>query len=139
MNDQPELFYDSYLEALRDDVKACGGPKTVGEWFWPDKLVETRRNMVNDRLNTERRDRFTDDQERLIMRRAKQARGFSSALCFICDDTEHERAKPKSAEDERTAAMREFTNAVNRLGPIADKLERLGVVVPIGQRTGTGG
>lgn len=106
MSLEQELFYDSYLEALRDDVNACSGPKEVGHWFWPEKSPETRRNSVNDRQNTEKRDRFSDDQVQLIMRRTRERRGFSAAVTFICDHTGFERPKSKDPENERAPAAR---------------------------------
>lgn len=125
MSDQPALFYDSFLEALRDDVNACGGPKTVGEWFWPDKSVEARRNAVNDRLNEERRDRFTSEQEQLIKRRAREARGFSAALCFECDDAGFERPRPLNPADEAAELQRMFIESVRHQERIAERLERI--------------
>lgn len=126
MSEQPELFYDSFLEALRDDVNACGGPKEVGCWFWPEKSLETARNSVNDRLNIERRDRFTNDQERLIIRKARERRGFSAAIAFLCDDTGFERPRPKEPEDERARLQREFVDSVRRLDAISEQLGRVG-------------
>lgn len=126
-NVQPELFYDSYLEALRDDVNAVGGPKAVGETFWPEKSVEARRNSVNDRLNSDKRDRFSDEQERYIMRAAKRARGFSAAICFIADDTEFERPKPRSADDDRAQALRTIAAASGDLKRALEVIERVGI------------
>ncbi len=126
-NVQPELFYDSYFEALRDDVNAIGGPKAVGQTFWPEKEIVAARNAVNDRLNPEKRDRFSDEQERYIMRAAKRKRDFSAALCFLCDDTEFERPKAKSADDERTAALRTIADASHTLKRALETVERLGV------------
>ena len=124
---QEELFYDSYLEALRDDVNVCGGPKEIGRWFWPEKSIDAARNMVNDRLNSDRRDRFGDDQERLIMRKARERRGFSAAISFVCDDTGFERPKPKEPEDERARLQREFIAAVNRQERLIEEIRRLPV------------
>ena len=122
---QERLFYDSELEGLRDDVNALGGPKEIGRWFWPEKSIEAARNMVNDRLNAERRDRFTEDQRRLIMRKAREKRGFSATLNFICDDTGFERPRAKNPEDEAAALQRRYIESVNLQRQIADRLERL--------------
>jgi hypothetical protein len=122
---QEQLFYDSELEALRDDVVALGGPKAVGEWFWPEKSVEARRNMVNDRLNDERRERFTDEQKRLIIRKAREARGFSACLCFLCDDTGFERPKALNPVDEMAALQRLYIERVGDMSRLADRMERL--------------
>ncbi len=120
-----QLFYDSYLAALRDDVDACGGPKEVGGWFWPEKTVENRRNRVNDRLNSDRGERFTEDQERLIMRRARERRGFSAAVYSICDDTGFERPKPKNPKDEALELQSRAERTLAELKQILDRQERL--------------
>lgn len=122
---EEQLFYDSELDALRDDVNACGGPKDVGAWFWPDKTVENRRNRVNDRLNGERTERFTDDQKRLIMRRARERRGFSATLSFICDDTGFERPKPKNPKDETLVLIERAGDLARESRRVADALDRL--------------
>lgn len=128
----PRLFYDSYLAALRDDVDACGGTKTVGEWFWPEKSHDARRNMVNDRLSEAKRDRFSDEQERLVMRRARERRGFSAALCFICDDTGFERAlKSRNQGDEAAELQRAFIDSVQQQARILERLERLPPVLAL--------
>jgi hypothetical protein len=128
---QPALFYDSYLEALRDDVNAIGGPKEVGHTFWGEKEIVAARNAVNDRLNAEKRDRFTDEQERYIIRAAKRKRGFSAALYFICDDTEFERPAAKSPDDERAAALRTIADASRELKRALDTIERLQPAGPV--------
>lgn len=116
------LFYDSFLEALRDDVLALGGPKVVGKQLFPEKDLEPARNTLNDCLNPARRERLTDEQERLIIRRAREVRGFSAALYFLCDDCGFERPKAINPEDERAKLMREFTEGVKRLDAIAERL-----------------
>jgi hypothetical protein len=128
---QPALFYDSYLEALRDDVNAIGGPKVVGGTFWPEKDAITARNAVNDRLNAEKRDRFTDEQERFIIRGAAAKRGFSAAICFICDDTGHERPKVRSPDDERAAALKTIAEASANLKRALETVERLAQPQPL--------
>lgn len=122
---QPALFYDSYFEALRDDVNAIGGPKEVGTFFWPTKDAVTARNAVNDRLNTEKRDRFADDQERYIMRTAVLKRGFSAAHYFICDEIGTERPQAKRPDDERAAALKTIAEASSNLKRALETVERL--------------
>jgi hypothetical protein len=124
----PETF-GSYLEALRDDVNALGGPAEIGEWFWREKTPEGRRNACNACLNAERRERFSDEQIELIMRRAVKKRGYSSAHYYVCDAIGTERPKAIEPEDERAQAMREFTEAVATMGRQIERLERLGVPV----------
>lgn len=125
MNQQPELFYESYLEGLRDDVKSIGGPKVVGGKFWPEKEPVGAGNLVNDCLNANRRDRFNEDQERYIMRKAREARGFSAALYFLCDDTGFDRPPAKNPVDEIAKRQQEFVDAVRTAERISKDLQRL--------------
>ena len=126
--DSPALFYESYLEALRDDVMALGGPKVVGPWFWPEteKSVEAARNALNDCLNAARRERLTDAQERLIMRRAREVRGFSAAIYYLCDEAGFERPKAINPEDEQAKLMRDFNRNVENLHKLAERIQQNG-------------
>jgi hypothetical protein len=129
---QAELFvgpWDSFLEALRDDVNACGGSKEVGEWFWKEKSTEARRNCVNDRLNAERRDRFTDEQVELIMRRAVQKRGYSAAHWYRCDVVGTERPKAVRLEDEQARARQQLVQAAEQVQRAVEQLAKLGIPV----------
>lgn len=121
----PELFYESWLDALKDDVRAIGGAKIVGCMFWPEKDPLAARNKLNDSLNPERREALTDEQERMIMRLAKEKRGFSAGLYFLCDDIGFERPKARDPQDEAAALQRQFIEAVRLSQNIATKLEAL--------------
>lgn len=125
MSAQAELFYEDYFAALRDDVTALGGAKEVGRWFWPEKEVMAARNKLNDALNSDRRERLSDEQERLIMRRAREARGFSAAVCFVCDDTGFERPKaltPDAQRDRLADAIMEGARTLDRALKAADRI-----------------
>lgn len=135
--EQSKLFperYESFLEALRDDVNALGGPSEIGEWFWKEKSHETRRNLVNHSLNSERRERFTQEQEQLIMRRAREKRGYSAALYFLCDETGFERPKAIQPEDEKLKVARALATAIAGLGELVGRAEALGVKIEPGVR-----
>lgn len=121
----PELFYESWHDALKDDVKAAGGLQTVGKIFRADLDKDAAGRWLADRLNPDRRERLTDTQERLIMRLATKARGFSAALCHVCDDVGYTRPEPKKLEDERAALQRDFVAAVKTADRLAEKLAQM--------------
>lgn len=121
----PELFYESWEEAMKEDIKAMGGTKVVGKLLWPDLDVDIARNRLNDRLNPERRERLSDSQERMIMRGAREAKGFSAAMYFLADETGFERPKSREPEDEIAELQREFITAVKKSQLIAERFERL--------------
>jgi hypothetical protein len=121
----------TFLEALRDDVKALGGATGVGAWFIPERSQEAQRNYVNDRLSAARRDRFSDDQVELIMRRAVHRRGFSAAHFYLCDAIGTERPKPKDPQAQRDRALERFTAAAELLGGCVEDLKRLNITIPL--------
>lgn len=121
----------TFLEALRDDVKALGGATSVGAWFIPEKSQEAQRNYVNDRLSAARRDRFSHDQVELIMRRAVNRRGFSAAHFYLCDAIGTERPKPKDPAAQRERAMERFSAAAELLDKSVEELKRLNVTLPL--------
>lgn len=121
----------TFLEALRDDVKALGGATAVGAWFIPEKSQEAQRNYVNDRLSAARRDRFSNDQVELIMRKAVNRRGFSAAHFYLCDAIGTERPKPKDPDAQLARAMQRFVDAAEGLNASVDELKRLNVALPL--------
>jgi hypothetical protein len=119
----PELFYESWEEALRDDVRALGGAKAVASLLWPEKSDPiAARNKLNDALNPERRDRLSHEQEMLIMRKAKEVRGWSAGIFYLCDEAGFDRPQPKDPQDEQAKRQREFINAVKVLERLAPQL-----------------
>jgi hypothetical protein len=121
----PELFYEDYDAALRDDVQAIGGAKAVGMLLWPEKDPLAARNKLNDSLNVERRERLTHEQESFIKRKAREVRGFSAALYCECDETGFKRPEPRDPLDEAAQLQREFIHSVEMQKRIAAKLEAL--------------
>jgi hypothetical protein len=124
--DQGSLFFESWEEALQDDVRGLGGYKAVGQLLFPEIIDPAAAGRtLADKLNINRRERLSDKQERLIMRLAAQKRGYSAAMCFACDDTSHERAKPLNAADETTEVQRQYIAAVQLQAKLAERMERL--------------
>lgn len=123
--DQQALFFDSWEEALRDDVRALGGPKAVGKMLFPEKDVEAAGRALSDCLNAARRERLTDEQERLVIRMAGRARGYSAALHYLCDETQFERPRPLSPQDELAELQRRFIDSVAQQRAIGERIERL--------------
>jgi hypothetical protein len=127
---QRALFYESYRAALREDCKAIDGTpawaKVVGQRLFPEisDPVEAGRRL-NDKTNPNRDDRLSDDQERLIMRLAREKRGFSAALDYICDDTEFERTKPKDRKDEMLELQGRIERSTSELRSLIERQERL--------------
>jgi hypothetical protein len=116
---------DKYLDALRDDVMAIGGFKVVGKQFYTKRNPEAAGRALADKLNAERRERLTYEQKRFIIRRAREMRGFSAALCFTCDDTGFDRPRALNPEDEKAKRERELIETVKRAEQLAEDLRRM--------------
>lgn len=120
--EQESLFHVTYKDALRDDVAAIGGAKKVGQRLFPGMDALAAGRALNDRLNDSRRERLPEEQERLIIREAKEVRGFSSALNYICDECGFERPKPVNPADKQAQLIREFNQSVKVLEQIAKQI-----------------
>lgn len=120
-----ELFYEGWYEGLRDDVRALGGTKAVGCLLFPEKDPLAARNKLNDALNAERRERLTQEQETMVIRLARERRGYSAALYWLCDEAGFERPAPRDPLDEAAELQREFIDSVKRQERIAARLEAL--------------
>lgn len=82
-------------------------------------------------LKGDRRERFTEEQENLIMRRAIQSRGYSAGHWHRCDMLGTERPKSSDPETEKDRAMRAFVLAAGSLERSVEALKRLGVNLPV--------
>jgi hypothetical protein len=130
MNSQAALFYENYYAALRDDCQAIepsrAWAKVVGKKLFPEIVdAEEAGRRLADKLNPHRRDRLSDEQERLIMRLAKEKRGFSAALHFICDDIGFERPKALDPRDEALELIHREEQLIGELRSLLDRRERL--------------
>lgn len=125
----PQLFYDGYCAALRDDCKAIepteAWAKVVGKMLFPEKEILAARGALLDKTNPEKRDRLTDEQERLIMTKAREVRGFSAALYHICDCTGFERPRAKAPKDEALELQSRGERLLAELKQITERQERL--------------
>jgi hypothetical protein len=125
----PELFYESYTAALRDDCRAIepsrAWGKVVGTMLYPEKDPEAAARTLDDDLNSSRRARLSDEQERLIMRKAREVRGYSAALNFICDETGFDRPTAKNPRDEALELQTRSERLVAELKQLLERQERL--------------
>jgi hypothetical protein len=130
MHQQAALFYEHYYAALRDDCQAIepsrAWSKVVGKHLFPEIVdAEEAGRRLSDKLNPNRRDRLSDEQERFIMRKAREARGFSAALAFICDDVGFERPKALDPKDEARELIHREEQLMAEFRQLLEKRERL--------------
>lgn len=120
---QGALFYEEFLDAIRDAVRALGGAKKVGARLWPGKARSEQ--YLLDCLNPSRRERLIPEELVTIARWAKEEVGCHSIAHYFCDATGYERAKPISPADEITALQTAFVDSVRVQRQIAERLEAI--------------
>jgi hypothetical protein len=126
-----ELFYEGYCQALRRDAQSVAGYKrnwamVVGRMIFPeieDPEIAARR--LDDKLNPNRRERLSDEQERKIMREAARINGFSHTIAFICDDTGFKRPERIEAKVEVERLVGVIQNATETMQRVCAELERI--------------
>lgn len=120
----PSLFHESLVDALRECVQACGGPKVVGHLLWPEKGPEGGGRYLNDCLNDGRREQISIEQMLVILRLARE-RGCHAGMLFIARDAGYSDPLPVEPEDERARLQREFIEASKHFTRLAAQMERL--------------
>jgi hypothetical protein len=116
-----ELYEDVY-EALREVVRALGGPKDVGKWLFPHLPVDDAKNRINDCLNRNRRDKFDTEQLVAILRRGREV-GCHAAMNFVSDQAGY-RAIPIDPREEKSRAVEEVAAARASLDRAVQALDR---------------
>lgn len=117
-------LYEDELDALRETVRALGGPKKVGPLLWPDKKVETASRSLSDALNPNRDERLTPSQVLMIMRLGRQAGCHGLAEYFMAE-AGYARPVPVAPETEAALLATQLDAALDRAERLALRLESL--------------
>lgn len=122
--DQPRLIYEDFDDALRDLVRAIGGPKAVGAKLRPELPVDQSATWVRDCLNAQRREQFHPGQVLLLLRMGRDV-NFHAAKHFLDDDTGYTRTAPAEPADEVAQLQRTFIESVGMQRQLVERIERL--------------
>ncbi len=95
------------------------------------RRTSRRPRALADKLNAGRRERLSDEQERLLIRLAREKRGFSATLAYLCDETGFERPKAIAPADKAAQLMRDFNLHVEQLGRIQRAMVEAGLLPKI--------
>lgn len=128
MTDQIPLFVESYEDALRHAINACGGFKRMGSTLWPDKPADEAGRKLADCLNHDKRDKLAPSELSLIRRTARQA-GCHVLAAFEAREAGYADPQPIEPEDERASLMREFVHASKVFSTILARMDRAGLRV----------
>jgi hypothetical protein len=121
---QPSLFHEDALDALRADVQALGGYKKVAHALRPELAIDKAGEWLADCLNRTRAHKLDVEQVQWIVREARKIGSF----CYITwslRDAGFEDPKPIEPEDERAALMRQFNVLAGDLKGLLSRIDRL--------------
>lgn len=116
-----DLFYDDEFQALRRTIEDGKGYKATALHLWPGMKPDS----AYAKLKVCCRD---DGDERLKFREYLAAMVFNAqydVLYFACDETGHERPKPRAPADQAAELQRAFIESVAEQRRIAERIERL--------------
>lgn len=119
-------FFDDVYDAMKEAVRALGGPKKVALMFWPEleKEPEKAASRLRDHLNPERREKLSIEQFLMLVRKANEA-GCHSLMAYVAADTGYKTPDPQDPEEELAEAQAEFVEAVKTLEGMAKRIEKL--------------
>lgn len=124
--DQPALFHESLLDALRDCVRALGEPKIVGQAMRPEKSQDDARTWLLNCLNPDRPEKFDPEQIMWLLREARKV-NCHAAFVYMARECGYADPRPIEPEDERAALQREFVTATADMKRLFSRMERAGL------------
>lgn len=119
------LLVDTMNDAIRDTVRALGGPKVVGVMLWPKKGSEAAGRYLDDCLNPHR-DHKLDIEEILFIAKKGREKGIHLIAAFICQDVGYATPTPVDPEDQKAEFQRVFSDRIGELGDMFHVAERMG-------------
>jgi hypothetical protein len=125
---QPPLFVESFDDAARAVINACGGVKRVATAMWPTKPVTEAVNLLNACLNTERRERLNPNDVMYLLKLGREANCHALAH-WLMRESGYADPVPVEPEDERARLQREFVASVQALQSLSAKMDALGMPV----------
>lgn len=124
---QQQLIHESINDAIRECILAIGGYKPVGLALKPELPADQAGQYVRDRLNPERRERFSPEQLLWILREARKAR-CHAGMRFLATEAGYAEPVPLDPQDEQAQLMRQFIEAQRQIQALASRMERIGLV-----------
>lgn len=116
-------FFDDEMDALREAVRALGGPQVVGHMLRSGLAPDKAGGWLRDCLNAERREKLEFHEVLAIFRRAREA-GCHEPWQWINGEVGY-RCEPMIPEDEKADLMRKYIAAAHEFSHLAERIERL--------------
>ena len=122
-----QLFHDSWADALREVIAACGGAKQVAGKLWPEKTPDAAHRLLLDCLNETRPERLDPDRLRMVLRIGRD-RGCHAGVNWLMRDLGYEDVHTVEPADEVATLMRDYIAAAKAMQGIAERIESRGGV-----------
>lgn len=119
---QVPLFVDTSNDAVRDTVRALGGPKVVAPQLWPSKKPDRAEKDLDDCLNPNNVRKLEFD-EILYIGELGRARGIHLIAGFVNFRLGYAPPIPVDPEDEKAELQRQFHQDLDRLERLAHRLK----------------
>jgi hypothetical protein len=116
-------FFDGPDDALREAVRALGGPKAVGPMLWPDMDLDAAKRKLHDAINPNRDEKLAFTQILLILRKARDT-GYHAAFQYLAADVGYD-ARPITRQEEEDRITTTIATASSTLAAALATLERL--------------
>lgn len=120
---QESLWYDTPEDAMRALVDRLGGFKRVGAELWPEKPVQDAGRLLAKCLDADRPEKLSLEQTFFLLRKGRDD-DCHTLMQWIGQELGY-RVEPISKETERDKLQREYIAAVQTLGKISTRMERV--------------
>jgi hypothetical protein len=121
---QLTVFHETWEDALREDIQACGGPKVVAAKLWPHKTPDAAHRLLLDCLNELRPERLDPERLRMLLKMARE-KGSYAGINWLLRDLAYDDARPIEPQDKKEQLQRDFVTSVKSLQALASQIERL--------------
>lgn len=118
-----QLFHESWPDALREVIAACGGAKVVAAKLWQEKTPDAAHRLLLDCLNETRPERLDPEHLRLLLKMGRD-KGCHAGMNWLLRDIGYDDARVVEPQDKREQLQRDFVAATKSLQALAAQIER---------------
>lgn len=117
-----QLFHETWADALREVIAACGGMKQVAAKLWPEKTPDAAQRLLSDCLNDMRPEKLGPDHLRMVLQMGRNA-GCPAGINWLLRDLHYEDCREVILEDKKAVLQREYIAAVRSLAQLSRQIE----------------
>lgn len=117
-----QLFHETWADALREVIAACGGMKQVAARLWPEKTPDAAQRLLLDCLNDTRPEKLGPDHLRMVLQMGRNV-GCSAGINWLLRDLQYEDSREVAKEDKKAMLQRDYIAAVKQLAQLSREIE----------------